>query len=69
MMEAGITGVFNVQTQVDIDFRGVNWPKMIQYYKARDMTAIHFPIHDFNETDLTYRMFEAAKTLDKMINQ
>jgi hypothetical protein len=29
MLEAGITGVFNVQTQVDIDFRGINWPKMI----------------------------------------
>lgn len=68
MMEAGITGVFNVQTQIDIDHRGINWPTMLQYYKARGMTAVHFPIHDFNETSLTERMFDGAKTLDKMIN-
>ncbi len=33
MMEAGITGVFNVQTQIDIDHRGTNWPLMCKYYK------------------------------------
>lgn len=69
MMEAGITGVFNVQTQIDIDHRGINWPKMIQYYEARGIKAVHFPIHDFNENDLTSRMFEGAKTLNTMINQ
>lgn len=49
MKEAGITGVFNVQTQIDIDHRGTNWPLMCQYYKERGMTPVHFPIHDFNE--------------------
>jgi hypothetical protein len=28
MADAGITGVFNVQTQIDIDHRGTNWPLM-----------------------------------------
>lgn len=32
MAEAGVTGVFNVQTQIDIDHRGINWPRMIEYY-------------------------------------
>ena len=32
------------------------------------MKAIHFPIHDFNEADLTSRLFESAKVLDDMIN-
>jgi hypothetical protein len=53
MHEAGITGILNVQTDVDINHRGINWPKMVQYYEARNMIAVHFPIHDFNEVDLT----------------
>ena len=32
------------------------------------MKAVHFPIHDFNEADLTARLFESAKVLDDMLN-
>ena len=69
MKEAGITGVFNVQTQIDIDHRGVNWPLMCQYYKARGITPVHFPIHDFNEQHLTERLMDAAITLNDMVNK
>lgn len=68
MKEAGITAVFNVQTEIDINHRGVNWPKMVEYYQNRDMRAIHFPIHDFNEIDLTSRLLEGAKELNDLIN-
>ena len=66
--EAGITGIFNVQTDIDIAHRGINWPKMLELYKARGISAVHFPIHDFNEGDLTSKLFDAAKTMDEMIN-
>ena len=46
-----MTGVFNVQTEVDHTHRGVNWPKMLEYYKKRGIIAIRNPIHDFNEKD------------------
>jgi len=68
MMEAGITGVLNVQTQIDIDHRGTNWPLMCDYYKKRGITAVHFPIHDFNEQHLTERLFDAAQCLNNMVN-
>ena len=68
MKEAGITGVFNVQTQIDIDHRGTNWPLMCQYYKERGITPVHFPIHDFNEQHLTERLMDAAITLNDMVN-
>lgn len=42
---------------------------MLEYYGARNMKAVHFPIHDFNEVDLTARLFEGAKCLDDMINR
>jgi protein-tyrosine phosphatase len=69
MLEEGVTGVFNVQTDVDINHRGINWPKMLEYYGARNIKAVHFPIHDFNEADLTARLFEGAKCLDDMLNR
>lgn len=31
MAEAGVTGVFNVQTEIDIAHRGINWPRMLEY--------------------------------------
>ena len=69
MKEAGITGVFNVQTDVDIKHRGIDWDAMQHYYRERGIQAIHFPIHDFNEADLTARLFDGAKVLNDMINR
>ena len=60
--------MFNVQTEIDIAHRGVNWPKMLEYYAARNINAVHFPIHDFNENDLTSKLFEGANVLNDMIN-
>ena len=41
---------------------------MVEHYQARGMTPVHFPIHDFNENDLTSKLFDAAKVLNDMIN-
>ena len=41
---------------------------MLDFYKKRNITAVHFPIHDFNEADLNARLFEGAKLLNEMIN-
>ena len=49
MKAAGVTGVLNVQTDIDIEHRGYNWPRMQGYYKEQNIQARHFPIHDFNE--------------------
>jgi len=62
-----VTGVLNVQTEIDIKHRGINWDKMLDYYKERGITCIHFPIHDFNETDLTSKLEDGARVLKEMI--
>jgi hypothetical protein len=33
MAQAGVTGVLNVQTSIDLEHRGVNWDRMVKYYK------------------------------------
>jgi hypothetical protein len=68
MSKAGVTGVLNVQTDIDISHRGVNWSKMINYYQASGITAVHYPIHDFNEEDLKLKLFKGAEVLNEMIN-
>ena len=58
-----------MQTFGDLNFRGVKQDVMMQYYKAKGIDAVHFPIEDFNEHDLTSKLFEAAKILNDMINR
>ena len=69
MAEAGVTGVLNVQTEIDHAHRGIDWPRMCFYYQARNIEPVHFPIHDFNQSDLMAKLLDAAKALDAMINQ
>lgn len=69
MAEAGVTGVLNVQTEIDIKHRGINWPRMIEFYEAHGITAVHYPIHDFNEEDLKAKIKGGADILNKLINE
>lgn len=41
---------------------------MMKYYKEVGIKAVHYPITDFNEHDLTSKLFDAAKILNEMIN-
>lgn len=49
-----------MQTEIDIEHRGINWQRMTQYYEERGIRAIHYPIEDFNEQDLTEKLYEGA---------
>ena len=42
---------------------------MLRYYRDQLITAVHFPIHDFNEEDLKSKLFDGASLLNKMINE
>ena len=64
----GVTGVLNVQTDIDMAHRGVNWSKMVQLYEEAGVRAVNFQIHDFNESDLKEKIEKGAKILDMMIN-
>mmetsp|Transcript_34822 Transcript_34822/g.45838 ORF Transcript_34822/g.45838 Transcript_34822/m.45838 type:complete len:113 (+) Transcript_34822:1002-1340(+) len=68
MAERGVTGVFNVQTEIDHSHRGIDWPRMCRYYSQRSIEPVHFPIHDFNQDDLISKLHGAACELNNMIN-
>ena len=64
---AKVTAVLNVQTQIDLDHRGVDWTSMTDYYASKGILAVHFPIHDFNEEDLTFKLTEASDRLHTLL--
>jgi hypothetical protein len=68
MAESGVTAVLNVQTEIDHAHRGINWEKMLEYYKANGIKAVHYPIHDFNQEDLKAKIKGGADILNKLIN-
>lgn len=69
MAQAGVSGVFNVQTEIDHAHRGIDWDRMLSYYSNWGISAVHFPIHDFNEENLISRLYPAACKLNEMINE
>lgn len=60
MSEGGVTAVLNVQTEIDIAHRGINWPRMIEYYEKYGIKPVHYPIHDFNEVDLKSKLYKGS---------
>ena len=68
MAKAGVTAVLNVQTEIDIVHRGVNWGRMVELYSKHGIKAVHFPIHDFNEQDLRDKIYKGAKELNTLVN-
>jgi len=42
---------------------------MLHYYQDREIKAVHYPIHDFNELDLTEKLYEGAKVLSGLIDE
>lgn len=69
MSSERVTGVLNVQTEIDMDHREVNWKFMVSTYEKFGIKAVHYPIHDFNAEDLQKKLYEGGKLLNKMINE
>mmetsp|Transcript_12506 Transcript_12506/g.13711 ORF Transcript_12506/g.13711 Transcript_12506/m.13711 type:complete len:370 (-) Transcript_12506:187-1296(-) len=69
LKEAGVTAVFNVQTEEDFVHRQVDWPKMKAHYEKLGIKLVHYPIRDFNPEDLRAKLPRAADLLDGLISQ
>mmetsp|Transcript_31255 Transcript_31255/g.70339 ORF Transcript_31255/g.70339 Transcript_31255/m.70339 type:complete len:699 (+) Transcript_31255:359-2455(+) len=69
MVEAGVTGVLNVQTDGDHQRRMVNWDSMEKYYHEAGINAIRVPIEDFNGEELARLVKEGAKAVDQLVQR
>lgn len=60
----GVSGVLNLQTDADMAWINVDWPKMEKHYQVCGMEAIRVPIHDFDIAELRDKLPRCAAAVD-----
>ena len=65
----GITAVLNVQTDLDMTHRQVNWQHILKVYKHHNIEIKRHPIRDFDQQDLINRLRGAADLLKELADQ
>ena len=69
LVEYGVNAVINLQTDVDMNHRGVLWARMVKEYRKCGVQGVNFQIHDFNQGDLVRKLPEAARVMRQFISQ
>jgi len=68
MHEAGVTAVFDVQTDEDKIQRQIPWDLLVAHYKKVGVELCRFQIRDFNPDDLRVQLRFATKAFEALIN-
>eukprot|EP00178_Gracilaria_changii_P009315 TRINITY_DN272_c0_g1_i1.p1 TRINITY_DN272_c0_g1~~TRINITY_DN272_c0_g1_i1.p1 ORF type:complete len:539 (-),score=101.62 TRINITY_DN272_c0_g1_i1:1218-2834(-) len=69
MARAGVTAVFNVQTDEDFKHRAIQWPLLLQRYAHHDIKVVRHQIRDFDRDSLRARLKSATRALERLINE
>jgi protein-tyrosine phosphatase len=67
MAKAGITAVLNVQTDLDMVHRQVNWKNNLAAFKRHNIEVVRYPIRDFDQQDLIHKLKGANDLLNELI--
>ncbi|CAN8067535.1 unnamed protein product [Agarophyton chilense] len=68
MARAGVTAVFNVQTDEDFEHRAIQWPLLLEQYAQHDIKVVRHQIRDFDRDSLRARLKSATRALERLIN-
>jgi protein-tyrosine phosphatase len=63
----GITAVLNLQTDVDIQQRDIDWPAMEDAYRRHGIVVRRFPIEDFSPSDMRRKLHPCVRILESLI--
>ncbi|KAI0565353.1 Laforin [Gracilaria domingensis] len=69
MARAGVTAVFNVQTDEDFQHRAIQWPLLLERYAQHDIKVVRHQIRDFDRDSLRARLKSATRALERLINE
>ncbi|MCA9515508.1 MAG: dual specificity protein phosphatase family protein [Myxococcales bacterium] len=61
--EAGVRAVVSLQSDRDLEERGLRWSALWQLYLQRGITAVRVPITDFDKKDLLRGLDDAVDTV------
>ena len=67
LAKSGITSVLNVQSDLDLIHREINWKDMLNAYKHNNIRIERYPIYDFNQEDLISKIKGAGEILNDLI--
>lgn len=61
-----ITAVVNLQTDDDMTQRRLDWKRLAEHYRKREITVFRHPIRDFDPDDLRRRIRAAADRVGEL---
>jgi protein tyrosine/serine phosphatase len=69
LSKSEITAVLNIQTDVDMTHRQINWKSNLEAYKKHCIDVIRYPIRDFDSDDLKVKIRGAAEILKELTEE
>ncbi len=63
----GVTAVLNLQTDEDLDERGIDWLAMEESYRRLGIEVHRVPMRDFDPAHQRQRLPEAVKVLENLL--
>eukprot|EP00826_Nyctotherus_ovalis_P003085 TRINITY_DN10619_c0_g1_i9.p2 TRINITY_DN10619_c0_g1~~TRINITY_DN10619_c0_g1_i9.p2 ORF type:complete len:185 (+),score=40.36 TRINITY_DN10619_c0_g1_i9:298-852(+) len=69
LAKLGVTGVLNVQTDIDMKHRQTDPARLKETYARHGIKMVHYPVHDFNPEDLSQKVRGGAECIDSLINE
>ncbi len=63
----GISAVLNLQTDLDMIVRKIDWASISRYYNETGIELVRYPIRDFDPVDLQDKVVGAAASLCQLI--
>lgn len=67
LAELGVTGLLSLQSDADLEARGLSWSRLWQTYLAHGILASRVPIRDFDQRALQRHLDEAVAALDALL--
>ncbi len=64
---AGVSAVLNLQTDRDFAEYKIDWSRLEDHYRTRNVTLRRVPIIDFNAADLRSKLVSAVDTLEELL--
>ena len=64
---ARVSAVLNLQTDRDFAEYKIDWPRLEEHYRARNVAVRRVPIIDFNAADLRNKLVLTVDTLEELL--
>lgn len=64
---ARVSAVLNLQTEQDFADYKIDWPRLEDQYRVRNVMVRRVPIIDFNAADLRRKLISAVDTLEELL--